>query len=211
MNEIVRQIRESILNFNRNIIGKKVQEALDVGIDPQAILSDGMIAAMGEVGRRFEEGEFFIPEMIIAATTMETGLAVLQPFLAQEGAKSAGRVVIGTVKGDLHDVGKNLVAMMLRGSGFEVIDLGVDVAPGRFVEEALSKKPQVIAMSALLTTTMTGMNATIQALEEAGLRSNVKVIVGGAPLSDSYAKEIGADGYAPDANRAVKVARLLLH
>ncbi|MDP2919218.1 MAG: corrinoid protein [Dehalococcoidia bacterium] len=210
MNGIVRQVYESILNFDRGVIGKKVQEALDAGIDPQAILSDGMIAAMGEVGRRFEEGEFFIPEMLIAATTMETGLAVLQPHLTQQGVKSAGRILIGTVKGDLHDVGKNLVAMMLRGSGFEVIDLGVDIAPERFVEEALSKKPQVIAMSALLTTTMPSMNTTIQALKEAGLRSKVKVIIGGAPLSDSYAKEIGADGYAPDANRAVKVARSLL-
>jgi len=210
MNDAVKEIAEAILNFDHAGIEQKVRAALESGADAQTILNDGMIRTMGEVGRRFEEGEFFIPEMLLAATTMEKGLAVLQPRLVQAGARPAGTVVIGTVKGDLHDVGKSLVAMMFRGAGFEVVDLGVDVPPEQFVEKARSHKADIVAMSALLTTTMTGMKSTIEALREAGLRKRVKVMVGGAPLSDAYAREIGADGYAPDAASAADMALQLI-
>ena len=210
MEHLLQQITDCILNFDRAAIEGKVRAALEAGIPPEQILNDGMIAAMNEVGRRFEVGEFFIPEMLVAAMTMQKGQDVLQPRLAGIGVKSAGRVVIGTVKGDLHDVGKNLVAMMLKGTGFDVIDLGVDIPPERFVEAVRSSSPNILAMSALLTTTMTNMKSTVAALKDAGLRGRVKVMVGGAPLSDAYAKEIGADGYAADANRAVKLARNLI-
>jgi len=210
MEQLLQQIADCILNFDRSAIEGKVQAALESGIAPGTILTDGLIAAMNEVGRRFESGEFFIPEMLVAAMTMQKGLDILQPRLEETGVKSAGTVIIGTVKGDLHDVGKNLVAMMLKGTGFDVIDLGVDISPERFVQGVREKKPDILAMSALLTTTMPNMQSTIDALKETGLRRRVKVIIGGAPLSDSYAKEIGADGYAADANGAVKLARSLI-
>ena len=210
MERLLQQIQESVLNFDRIGIEGNIKVALEAGIPPEHILTGGLIAAMNEVGRRFEAGEFFIPEMLVAAMTMQKGLDVLQPRLVDSGVKSAGKVVIGTVKGDLHDVGKNLVAMMLKGTGFDVIDLGVDVPPERFVEAVRSSTPHILAISALLTTTMPNMQSTITALRNAGLRARVKVMVGGAPLSDSYAREIGADGYAPDANRAVKLARSLM-
>lgn len=210
MERLLQQIQESVLNFDRIGIEGNIKAALEAGIPPEHILIGGLIAAMNEVGRRFEAGEFFIPEMLVAAMTMQKGLDVLQPRLVDSGVKSAGKVVIGTVKGDLHDVGKNLVAMMLKGTGFDVVDLGVDVPPERFVEAVRNSKPHIMAMSALLTTTMPNMQSTIAALKTAGLRGKVKVMVGGAPLTDSYAREIGADGYAPDANRAVKLARSLI-
>jgi len=168
-----------------------------------------LIAAMDEVGRRYEEGDFFVPEMLIAARAMQSGLHVLKPHLVQGDVGSAGKIVIGTVKGDLHDIGKNLVAMMLEGAGFEVIDLGTDVDPQRFVQSA-KDGAQVIGLSALLTTTMSNMAVTIDALKQAGVRDQVKVIVGGAPVTAEFAKQIGADGFAPDASTAARVVRQLL-
>jgi len=210
MESAIQQITDCILSFDRDSINEKVQEALDAGIEPEEILNDGMIAAMAEVGRLFEEGEFFVPEMLVAAKTMQNGLAFLKPHLVETGVKSAGKVVLGTVKGDLHDIGKNLVGLMLKGAGFEVIDLGIDVPPEEFVAAVQAGDVKIIGLSALLTTTMLNMKSTIDALKDAGLRDNVRVMVGGAPLTDGYAKEVGADGYAPDASRAVKLAKSLI-
>jgi 5-methyltetrahydrofolate--homocysteine methyltransferase len=210
MKKLLEQIKDCILNFDRDSIVTRIQEGLNTGIQPEKILNGGMIAGMAEVGRLFETGEFFVPEMLMAAKTMQTGMTILKPHLVQAGVPSAGKVVLGTVQGDLHDIGKNLVSMMLEGSGFEVVDLGVDVPPERFVEAAQTNNAKIIALSALLTTTMVNMKSTIDALKEAGIRNNVKVMVGGAPLTDDYAREIGADGYAPDASRAMKLAKSLI-
>jgi 5-methyltetrahydrofolate--homocysteine methyltransferase len=188
----------------------QVQAALDAGIAPGEILNKGCIAAMGEVGRLFEEGEMFVPEMLIAARAMQAGMNLLKPFLAEGEVVSAGRIVVGTVSGDLHDIGKNLVGMMMEGAGFEVIDLGTDVKPTAFVDAVREHKPNLIGMSALLTTTMPSMTATIEALTEAGLRDQVKVLVGGAPVTQNFADSIGADGYAPDASSASRKAKALL-
>jgi 5-methyltetrahydrofolate--homocysteine methyltransferase len=204
------KIFDGILNGDRNAVKDGVNEALAAGDDPQSILFDGMVAAMGEVGRLFEEGEYFVPEMLIAARAMQDGLGILRPKLVEADIKPAGSVAAGTVKGDLHDIGKNLVCMMLEGAGFKVIDLGTDVAPEKFVDVVKKGEANVIAMSALLTTTMPNMKTTIEVLKESGLRGNVKVMIGGAPVTDAYAKEIGADGYAPDASRAVKLAKSLV-
>lgn len=187
-----------------------VQQALEEGIDPQVLLTNYMIPAMDEVGRRFECNEYFVPELLIAARAMKGGLELIRPHLVNTGAKPAGRVVIGTVRGDLHDIGKNLVAAMLEGGGFEVIDLGVDVTPEKFIQAATEKEAQIIAMSALLTTTMPGMKTTIEALHRAGIRDRVKVMVGGAPVTQRYADEIGADGFSDNASGAVRVARALV-
>ena len=192
-----------------------VNAALAEGIAPETILKEGLIAAMAEVGRLFEANEYFVPEMLVAARAMQGGLAILKPKLADGGATPMGKVVVGTVKGDLHDIGKNLVAMMLEGSGFEVIDLGTDVTPEKFVKAVVDNKPAagvrplVIGMSALLTTTMPSMGTTVSALQEAGVREAVKVMIGGAPVTDEFAKRIGADGYAPDASSAVRLAKSL--
>jgi 5-methyltetrahydrofolate--homocysteine methyltransferase len=187
-----------------------VNAALAVSVAPEVVLSDGLIAAMTEVGRLFEANEYFVPEMLVAARAMQGGLAILKPLLKEGAATPMGKVVVGTVKGDLHDIGKNLVAMMLEGSGFEVVDLGTDVSPEKFVRAVVEHKPQAIAMSALLTTTMPSMSATIQALEEAGVRSQVKVMIGGAPVTDEFARRIKADGYSPDASSAVRLAKTLI-
>jgi 5-methyltetrahydrofolate--homocysteine methyltransferase len=186
-----------------------VQAALAEGVPAETILREGLIAAMTEVGRLFEENEYFVPEMLVAARAMQQGLALIKPHLAEGGATPMGKVIIGTVKGDLHDIGKNLVAMMLEGSGFEVVDLGTDVAPEKFVKAVQEHRPHVIGMSALLTTTMPSMSSTVQALQEAGVREQVKVMVGGAPVTDEFAKRIGADGYSPDASSAVRLAKSL--
>ena len=186
------------------------QEALASGVDPQEILSRYMISAMDEVGRRFEENEYFVPELLIAARAMKGALEIIRPLLADKGLEPAGRVVIGTVKGDLHDIGKNLVASMLEGGGFEVIDLGVDVTPEKFVEAVSGNHVQIVAMSALLTTTMPGMRSTIDALKTAGVRDRVKVMIGGAPVTQRFADEIGADGFSDNASGAVQVARQLV-
>jgi 5-methyltetrahydrofolate--homocysteine methyltransferase len=187
-----------------------VQKALDQGMDPQEILAGGLIAGMDEVGRDFKAGELFVPEVLIAARAMHAGMDVLRPLLAESDVPSAGRFLIGTVEGDLHDIGKNLVRMMIEGAGFETIDLGTDVKPGAFVDAVRQHQPRIVGMSALLTTTMVNMRTTIDALEEAGLRDSIKVMVGGAPVTDAFAREIGADAYAPDAATAVEVARQLV-
>src|SRR6266508_4993872 len=208
MNETLSALYNAILDGS--VAGAKdgAQSALDSGLEPGLILSEGMIAAMKEVGKRFEDGEYFVPEMLISARAMQTGLNLLKPHLLSTNVKSAGKIVIGTVKGDLHDIGKNLVGMMLEGAGFEVLDLGVDVSPEKFAESA--DRVDVIALSALLTTTMQNMKATIDALQLAGKRNKVKVIIGGAPITKAYKQQIGADGFAPDASHAVAVTKALL-
>lgn len=210
MEQTLQQIFEGIVVGDRTIVQEKVEEAIDTGLDAAVILNDGMIAAMAEVGRRFECEEYYMPEMLIAARAMQDGLAILKPHLQQAEVKSVGKVIAGTVHGDLHDIGKNLVCMMFEGAGFEIQDLGVNVLPEGFVDAVRSGGVDIVAMSALLTTTMPNMKVAIEALDEAGLRSKVKVIVGGAPLTESYAQQIGADGYAPDASRAVTLAKSLM-
>jgi len=210
MSKIVKEIYDSVVDGQSALVQQKVTQALEAGENPAVILNDGMIAAMAEVGQRFEAGDFFVPEMLIAARAMQSGMALLKPHLALADVKSAGKVVIGTVKGDLHDIGKTLVAMMLEGAGFEIKDLGTDVTPEKFVSEAQASGAQIVAMSALLTTTMTNMKTTLDALKAAGVRDSVKVLIGGAPVTDAYAQQIGADGYAPDASRAVAVAKSLV-
>jgi 5-methyltetrahydrofolate--homocysteine methyltransferase len=211
MEPVIKEIFDSILEGSQKITVIKVNEALAQGIGPAEILNDGMVAAMAEVGRLFEEGEYFVPEMLIAARAMQNGLAILKPRLAEANVQSRGKVIVGTVKGDLHDIGKNLVSMMLEGAAFEIVDLGSDVSPEKFVEAVKTSGAKIVAMSALLTTTMPSMKITIEALKAAGLRETVKVMVGGAPLTDQYAHEIGADGYSPDASRAVALAQSLLN
>jgi 5-methyltetrahydrofolate--homocysteine methyltransferase len=210
MADLIQEIFNGIVDGQAPLVVQKVQEALDSGIEPGSILNQGMIAAMAEVGKRFEEGEFFVPEMLIAARAMQSGLALLKPHLQQADLQSSGKVVIGTVKGDLHDTGKNLVAMMLEGAGFEIIDLGTDVSPDKFVAAAREHQADLVAMSALLTTTMPNMKVTIDALQVAGIRQQVKVLIGGAPVTENFVRQVGADGYAPDASRAVAVAKSLL-
>jgi len=206
----LKEIYESTIAGNAPKVKELVAQAVAEGVNPGDIITNQLIPAMAEVGDRFARNEFYVPEMLIAARAMQGGLAILKPLLADDDVTSAGRVVIGTVKGDLHDIGKNLVSMMLEGAGFEVVDLGVDVAPEKFTEAIKEHQAQVVALSALLTTTMTMMKVTITALSEAGVRDQVKVIIGGAPVTQSYADEIGADGYADDAGGAVKVAKKLL-
>lgn len=184
--------------------------ALSAHLAAETILNELMIPAMGEVGRRFECNQYFVPEMLIAARAMKAGVALLRPQLQQGDVKPAGKIAIATVKGDLHDIGKNLVAMMLEGAGFEVRDLGTDVSAEKVIEVVQRDKPDIVALSALLTTTMPSMKETIQALEEAGLRHEVKIMVGGAPVTDSYSLKIGADGYAPDASRAASLAKSMM-
>jgi 5-methyltetrahydrofolate--homocysteine methyltransferase len=191
-------------------IKKLTEEALNDGEPPEAILKDGFIQAMDRIGVRFKSGEIYIPEVLIAARAMHAGMEVLKPILSKSTTRFSKKVAIGTVKGDLHDIGKNLVAMMLEGGGFEVVDLGIDVSPEKFVEAIKTHQPQVVGMSALLTTTIKEMKITLEAIEKAGLRKVVKTIVGGAPLTEKYAREIGADGYAPDAASAVDVVTSLL-
>ena len=198
MSVVLKEIFQGILDGQQAIVEEKVKSALQAGESPKAILDDGMLAAMAEVGRLFEQGEFFVPEMLIAARAMKAGLALLKPYLKNVDVKPAGKVAIGTVKGDLHDIGKNLVGMMLEGGGFEIIDLGTDVSPEQFVQTAESV--DLIALSALLTTTMSNMKDAIDALQIARKREKVKVIVGGAPVTKEFSRKIGTDGYAPDAS-----------
>jgi 5-methyltetrahydrofolate--homocysteine methyltransferase len=207
----IKEIYDGILDGKKDLVVTAVQKALIDGYAPELILNEGMISAMAEVGKRFEEGEYFVPEMLIAARAMQHGLAVLKPRLVEANFQSVGKVVAGTVKGDLHDIGKNLVCMMLEGAAFEIVDLGTDVSPEAFVEAVQSSGAQIVALSALLTTTMPNMKNTIEALQAAGLRGKVKVMVGGAPLTDAYARQIGADGYAADASRAVALAKELVN
>jgi len=193
-----------------NEVRELTQEALDNGETAEMILKDGLIHSMDQVGSKFKSGEIYIPEVLIAARAMHAGMAILKPILSKSTTSSQEKVLIGTVKGDLHDIGKNLVIMMLEGGGFEVIDLGIDVPASKFIEAIQTHQPQVVGISALLTTTMAEMKNTIQAIEWAGFRKQVKMIVGGAPVTEKFAREIGADGYAPDAASAVDVVRSLL-
>jgi corrinoid protein of di/trimethylamine methyltransferase len=204
------ELYDAILTGNAKKAEQVTKEALDAGVDPSQLLSKYMIPAMDEVGSRFECNEYFVPELLISARAMKISLALLTPKLAAAGAKAAGRVVIGTVQGDLHDIGKNLVASMLEGGGFQVVDLGVDVPPKKFVEAAKEHEGTIVALSALLTTTMTQMRAVIKGLEEAGIRSQTKVMIGGAPITQQYADEIGADGFSDSASSAVSMARSLV-
>jgi 5-methyltetrahydrofolate--homocysteine methyltransferase len=210
MSELLQEIFDGVVAGKTPIVKQKVQEALDDSFDPAVILNEGMIAGMQEVGRRFETGKYYVPEMLLAARAMKAGLAVLQPSLQSGHVKPIGKVAAGTVQGDLHDIGKNLVCMMLQGAGFEIQDLGTNVAPEKFVDAVRQDGVQVVALSALLTTTMPAMKDTIVALEEAGVRKQVKVIVGGAPITAEFAEEIGADGFAGDASRAATLAKKLI-
>jgi 5-methyltetrahydrofolate--homocysteine methyltransferase len=205
----LKDIYQNVIDGQAAEVESGVETALAAGIGAEEILNKALIAAMNEVGQRFEAGDFFVPEMLIAARAMQSGLKYLKPYLAKADVKTVGKVAIGTVKGDLHDIGKNLVAMMLEGAGFEIVDLGVDVTPEAFVN-AVKNGVQIIGMSALLTTTMTSMESTIQALKAAGLRDKVKVMIGGAPVTQEYANKIGADAFAPDASSATRVARQLV-
>jgi len=202
-------LMESVINGDQAEVERLVNQGLAGGLSAEDILQKALIPAMDEVGHLFEEGEFFMPEMLVSARAMQAGMDILRPLLAESGVEPIGRIVIGTVKGDLHDIGKNLVGMMLEGAGFEIVDLGVDVDAGKFVSAA-REGADIVALSALLTTTMRGMKTVVEELEKASLRPNVKILVGGAPLTEEFARDIGADGYAPDAGQAVIAARRLL-
>ncbi len=210
MESALQPLYDAILNGDAKAADIAVQNAITAEITPDRILTEGMVTAMREVGRLFEEGEYFVPEMLMAARAMKGGLAKLKPRLIQSTYKPTGKVVIGTVKGDLHDIGKNLVGMLLEGAGFEVNDVGTDVPPSKFVAAVQASDVDIIALSALLTTTMPSMEGTIQALKAAGLRDKVKVMIGGAPVTQDYADKIGADAFAPDASSAIRAARQLL-
>jgi len=208
--EILQKISEELQKGNYQEVPKLVQQALDAKIPPAKILSDGLVAGMDIVGDKFRRDELFMPEVLISAKAMQAGMDILRPKLIEVGAKLAGKIVLGTVKGDLHDIGKNLVGMLLEGAGFQVIDLGIDVPSDKFVEAAKTHKPNALGLSALLTTTMPRMKEVIESLVEAGIRKTVKVVIGGAPVTEKFAKDIGADGYAPDAASAVEKARELI-
>lgn len=208
--EILQRISEELQVGNYQEVPKLIQEALNAKIPPAKILSDGLVAGMDIVGDKFRRDELFMPEVLISAKAMQSGMDILRPKLIEAGAKLAGKVIVGTVKGDLHDIGKNLVGMLMEGAGFQVIDLGIDVPSEKFVEAVKSHKPDIIGLSALLTTTMPKMKEVIESLVEAGVRKSVKVMVGGAPVTEKFAKDVGADAYAPDAASAVEKARELI-
>jgi len=203
-------LAEAVISGNKDESERLTSEAVDEGVGVESIINEGLIAGMSVVGVKFKNNEFYVPEVLIAARAMHAGMDIIKPLLTESGIKPRGTVAIGTVKGDLHDIGKNLVAMMLEGGGYEVIDLEVDVSPERFIEVVNEDGPDAIGLSALLTTTMPSMKDTIDALEEAGVRDKVKVMIGGAPVTQNYADEIGADGYAPDAASAVDMIAQLL-
>jgi 5-methyltetrahydrofolate--homocysteine methyltransferase len=208
MPTVLETIQESLYQGMADEVRAGVQQALASGLPAQEILEKGLITGMDEVGRDFKAGDLFIPEVLACARAMHSGMDVLRPLLAEgKDQTSLGKVVIGTVQGDVHDIGKNLVIMMLEGAGFEVTDLGVDVPPRRFVEAVGARNPRIVGMAAMLTTTTPMMKTVIEALAKAGLRERVKVLVGGAPVTSAYARQIGADAYAPDAATAVDVAR----
>lgn len=210
MEKIILDMYRSVIEGNADQVQACVKQALESGMDSGIILNSGLISAMTEIGQSFEAGHIYVPEMLISARSMQAGLVLLKPILMKADIKTAGTIVIGTVKGDLHDIGKNLVAMMLEGAGFDIQDLGTDVPSSKFVDAVRNGDADILGMSALLTTTMITMKETIDALAEAGLRDKVKIIVGGAPVTENYAQSIGADGYAPDASRAVGLAKMLL-
>ena len=204
---VLEDLRQSVIDGEQEKTEELVHQALAEGLPADQVLKQGLIAAMAQVGQLFEEGEFFVPEMLIAARAMKGGLVILRPQLAAANVQAIGKVVIGTVQGDLHDIGKNLVGMMLEGAGFEVIDLGTDVTAQKFVEAVKTHQPQFVGCSALLTTTMPRMQEVIEALRQAGLRQQVKVMIGGAPITQQYATDIGADIFAADAAAASNRAR----
>jgi 5-methyltetrahydrofolate--homocysteine methyltransferase len=210
MSELLQKIASNLYEGEDEVVAGLVQQALDQNMTPEDILAGGLVAGMDEVGKDFKAGDLYVPEVLIAARAMHAGMDVLRPLLADSDASSAGKFLIGTVKGDLHDIGKNLVKMMIEGAGFQTEDLGTDIDPADFVAAVKEHEPDILGMSALLTTTMVNMTATIEALEEAGLRDSVKVMVGGAPVTKKFAQQIGADAYAPDAASAVDAARELM-
>lgn len=203
-------ISEALQRGDAEKVEELVKKSLEENLSPKKILEDGLIKGMGIIGAKFKKNEVYVPEVLIAARAMHAGMNILKPKLIETGVKNIGIVAIGTVKGDLHDIGKNLVKMMLEGAGFEVIDLGIDVSVDKFVEAVKEHKPNIIAMSALLTTTMVNMPEVIKALEAAGLRGKVKIMIGGAPITQNYADQIGADGYSPDAASAVDKAKTFI-
>jgi len=203
----LKQLQEAILNGHANTAKTLTEQALAAGVEPLKLVQDYMVPAMAEVGRRFECNEYFVPELLLSARAMKGALELIRPLLVASGAQPVGRVAIGTVKGDLHDIGKNLVAAMLEGGGYEVIDLGVNVTPEAFVKAVKEKGANIVAMSALLTTTMPSMRTTVDALKSAGVRDQVKILIGGAPITQRYAEEIGADGFAESAAGAVGLAK----
>lgn len=206
----LREIAENLISGKADEVRNLVKRALDEGQDVSKILNEGLVAGMSVVGDKFKKNEFYVPEVLIAARAMKAGMQLLRPILEEKNIKGVGTVVLGTVRGDLHDIGKNLVGMMLEGAGFEVIDLGVDVSSEEFVQVAKEKNATLVGLSALLTTTMLSMKDVIGAVEKEGLKGKVKVIIGGAPITQDYADEIGVDGYAPDAASAVDKAKELL-
>ena len=203
----LKKLYDSVVSGDAKTTQAITKEALAAGVDPLTLVNEHMVPAMDEVGRRFEANEYFVPELLISARAMKAALELIRPLLVARGDKPVGRVAIGTVKGDLHDIGKNLVASLLEGGGFEVIDLGVNVAPERFIATVKEKNANIVAMSALLTTTRPAMKTTIDALKQAGVRSQVKVLIGGTPITQKYADEIGADGYSENAVGAVALAK----
>jgi len=206
----LREISSALIMGDRKKVKELIELALNEGISPEIILNEALIAGMNVVGEKFKNNEFYVPEVLVAARAMKTGMEILKPFLSKSSGVMRGRIVIGTVKGDLHDIGKNLVAMMLEGAGYEVIDLGIDVDPEKFLSAINTYNPNILGMSALLTTTMPYMKTTIEVLEKAKVRDKVKIIVGGAPVTEDFAKEIGADGYADDAASAVDLVNRLM-
>ena len=206
----LKPLHDAIINGDAKTARATTEQALASGVGPVSLVQDYMVPAMTEVGRRFECNEYFVPELLLAARAMKSALELVRPLLAATGVEPAGRVIVGTVKGDLHDIGKNLVASMLEGAGFEVIDLGVNVSPEQFVTAVKDRKAGIVAMSALLTTTMPSMKQTMEALKQAGVREQVKVLVGGAPVTQRYADEIGADGYSESAANVSGLAKQVL-
>ena len=210
MSELLEQISTAVIEGNLDDIEDLTEDALDEGLKAEEVLNQGLMAGMDYVGVEFKAGNMFVPEVLRSAKTMQISMDILKPLLAESGVKTAGKVLLGTVKGDLHDIGKNLVGMMCEGGGFEVKDIGKDIAPEQFVEAVKEWEPDVLGMSALLTTTMRAMESTIKVLEEAGLRDRVKIIIGGAPVTQTFADQIGADGYASNAAGAADLAKRLL-
>jgi 5-methyltetrahydrofolate--homocysteine methyltransferase len=210
MEEKIQAVYDAVLNGAMADTTGFVQEAIDAGLEAEVILKEGLIAAMSEIGQKFESGEAYVPEMLISAKSMKFGLELLRPHLVAADVQPIGKVIIGTVQGDLHDIGKNLVAMMMEGAGFEVIDLGADVKPEKIIEAIEEHKPDIVAMSALLTTTMGNMKTVITKMEDAGVNNGISVMIGGAPVTQDYADEIGADGFGIDASQAASLAKKLV-
>ncbi len=208
MSSILEEMAANLMKGKANDVKAAVQKALDEGLEPNTILTEGLLSGMGVIGERFKKNEVYVPEVLIAARAMKAGMEILQPALVSSGVEPRGIAVVGTVKGDLHDIGKNLVCMMLEGAGLKVVDIGIDVDPAKFVEQAKANNAKVIGVSALLTTTMTNMKAVVDAVKESGI--DAKVMIGGAPVTQAFCDEIGADGYAPDAASAADLAVSLL-